>query len=261
MALNSQRRLGLMLGLLLGVGFSVTSNFINRLVMPGIPLGSPWPGTFWLTVISIAMFGMLGLLAAWTEDSLPGIFLSAIFGTLVSSIWILISDSSNRIGTLIVILFFVFLPRMFFYLPFSWLIRWLVDKLQYPSRGKEVAPARRLLPVVLSLLVVVFIGTLSRVSNEEQKSLTHMKELIEEGQLASSRDQLPNSLQNINGFVENAEGEYTFSLGANPDVLPVQRPFVNYGEEEPFVIVRFQNGFRFGCVFPPPYVIPVCVDF
>lgn len=261
MTLASQRRLGLFLGLMLGFGFSVTSNLINTLAMPDIPLAAPWPGTFWLTVLSITLFGILGLLAAWTEENLPGIFLSAIVGTLVSSIWILISDSSNRIGTMIVILFFVFLPRVFFHLPFSWLVRWLVDKLQYRPYGNDVAPVRRLVPVFISLLVVVLIGMTARVSEQEQKSLTRMKELIEEGMLVSSRDELPNSLQDVNGFVENAEGEYTFSLGANPDALPVQRPFVDYGEEEPFVIVRFENGFRFGCVFTPPYVVPACIDF
>jgi hypothetical protein len=261
MHLSSQRRLGLILGLVFGVGFSVTSNYINSLVMPDIPLEAPWPGTIWLTVLSVAMFGVLGLLAAWTEENLPGILLSALVGTLVSSIWILISDSSNRVGTMIVILFFVFLPRIFFHLPFSWLMRWLVDKIQYRAYGRDVAPVKRLLPVFISFLVVVLLGATARVSEEEHTSLTRMKDLIEEGMSVSTRAELPNALQDIHGFVENAEGEYSFSLGANPDALPVQRPFVDYGEEEPFVIVNFKNGFRFGCVFTPPYVVPACIDF
>jgi hypothetical protein len=262
MVLSSQRRLGLVLGLILGLGFSATSNLINSWVMPQIPLATPWPGTFWLTALSIAMFGLLGLLAAWTEENLPGIFFSALVGTLISTVWSLVSDSSNRVGTF-VILTLIFLPRIFFYLPFGWLVRWLVDKLRhpYPSRGGEVAPVRRLIPVFASFLVVVLIGMTARVSAAEQKSLTRMKELIEEGRLVSTRAELPSALRNVNGFVENANGAYAFSLGANPDALPVQRPLVKYGEEEPFVIVRFENGFRFGCVFSPPYVVPVCIDF
>lgn len=260
MVLSSQRRLGLVLGLFLGLGFSATSNLINRWVMPNIPLAAPWPGTFWLTALSIAMFGALGLLAAWTEENLPGIFFSALVGTLISTVWSLVSDSSNRVGTF-VILALIFLPRIFFYLPFGWLVRWLVDQLQYPPRGKEEAPVRRLMPAFASFLVVVLIGMTARVSAAEQKSLTRMQDLMKEGMLVTARDELPNALQDVNGFVENAKGAYTFSLGANPDVLPVQRPFMEYGEEEPFVIVRFENGFRFGCVFSPPYVVPACVDY
>jgi len=260
MALTSQRRLGLILGLMIGFGFSVSSSLINSFILPEIPFSAPWPGTFWLIVLSIAMFGVLGLLAAWTEDSLPGVFMSALIGTLISSIWILVTESSNRTGVF-VILFFIFIPRVFFYLPFSVLVRWLISKIQYRPYGKDVAPARRLLPVLISFVVVVFIGTLNRVTEEEQKSLLKMQEIIRVGQAVTSRDELPIALQDVNGFIENGKGKYTFSLGSNPDVLPVQRPFVGYGEPEPFVIIRYENGFRFGCVFSPPYVVPACIDF
>jgi len=260
MTLASQRRLGLAIGLMIGLGFSVSSNLINSFIMPQIPFSAPWPGTFWLVALSITMFGALGLLAAWTEDSLPGVILSAVFGTVVSSIWILVTDSINRTGTFI-ILFFVFLPRIFFYLPFSVLVRWLISKIQYRPYGRDIAPVRRLLPVLISFVVVIFIGALTRVTAEEQKSLLKMQEIIEAGQAVDTRDELPNSLQDVNGFIENGKGAYTFSLGSNPDVLPVQRPFVDYGESEPFIIIRFENGFRFGCVFSPPYIVPACIDF
>lgn len=260
MTLASQRRAGLILGIMLGLGFSVSSNLINSLILPEIPFSTPWPGTFWLIALSTAMFGALGLLAAWTEDSLPGVILSALFGTLASSIWILATDSSNRTGTF-VLLFFVFLPRVFFYVPFSILVRWLISKLYYRPYGKEIAPVRRLVPILLSFGVVLLIGTFTRVTEEEQKSLLKMQELIQAGQAVTARDELPVALQDVNGFIENGNGEYTFSLGTNPDVLPVQRPFVEYGEVEPFIIIRFENGFRFGCVFSPPYVVPNCIDF
>lgn len=261
MHLTSQRRLGLILGLMFGAGFSITSNYVNALVMPDIPLEAPWPGTFWLTVLSVLMFGLLGLLAAWTDENVPSILLSAFVGTVITSIWLLISDSTNRVGTVIFILFLVFLPRIFFHIPFSWLMRWLVDKLQRHEYGREIAPVKRVIPVILSFIVVVLLGATARLSAPEQQSLTRMKALIEEGMPIATRDELPNALQDINGFVANAEGEFAFSLGANPDALPVQRPFVNYGEEEPFVIVRFENGFRFGCIFTPPYVTPACIDY
>ena len=260
MVTASQRRLGLILGLALGLEYSVASKLINSFLLPGIPFFAPWPGNFWLIALSTAMFGALGLLAAWTEDSLPGVILSALFGTLISSIWVIATDSTNRIGAFVV-LFFIFLPRVFLYLPFSVLVRWLISKIQQRPYGDDVALPRRLLPLLLSFVVVIFIGTFIRVTEQEKKSLLKMQELVQAGLTVSSRDELPDPLQDVNGFIEKGKGEYTFDLGPNPDVLPVQRPIVDYGVPEPFIIVRFENGFRFGCVFSPPYVVPACIDF
>ena len=261
MQTTSQRRIGLIIGLILGAGYSITSNLINLWVMPTIPLQEPQPSRMGLIIISTIFFGLVGLLAAWTDESTPSVILSAVIGTLASSIWTLLFDSGSRIGTSIIILFFIFLPRVFFYLPFSWLARWLVNKFKSHQYGVRVPFIKRITPILISLLIIIYIGSLARVSQAEQTSLLRMKELIEEGMLASSRTELPNALQDVEGFVQRAEGEYSFTLGADPDDLPVQRPFVEYGEEEPFIIVQFENGFRFGCVFSPPYIMPACIDY
>lgn len=259
MQLNSQRRLGLFLGLALGLGYSLSSNLINRFFLPNIPLFVPWPGTFGLILLTTLMFGVLGLIAAWTEESLPGIIASAVIGSAISAIWIVLNETSNRTGALIA-LFLVFLPRVFFYLPFSWLIRWLISRLE-GSTYRNVPPARRLLSVLMSFLLSVLAGTFSLYPKEVRQSLLKMDELVQLGIQASSRDELPKSLQSVEGLLANAQGPYSFTIGQDPDVLPVQRPVVEYGELEPFIIIRFENEFRFGCVFSPPYVVPACIDY
>ena len=259
MKLSSQRRLGLFLGLALGLGYSLSSNLINKFFLPDIPLFVPWPGTVGLILLATLMFGALGLIAAWTEESLPGIIASALVGSIVSSIWIILNETSNRTGAFIA-LFLVALPRVFFYLPFSWLIRWLVSKLEV-STYRSIPPARRFSYVLMNLLLAVFAGTFSLYPEETRQSLIKMDELVQLGMQASARDELPKSLQSVEGFVSNADGKYNFTLGSDPDALPVQRPIVEFGAIEPFIIVRFENGFRFGCVFSPPYVVPACIDF
>lgn len=259
MQLNSQRRLGLILGLVIGLGFSLSSNLINQFFLPDLPLFVPWPGTVGLVIVSTLMFGLLGLIAAWPEEALPGIIASALAGSFVSSIWIILNESFDRTGVLIA-LFLVFLPRVFFYLPFSWLIRWLISRLEN-SAYRKVAPARRGFSIVVAFLLAMIAGTFSRYPQEVRQSLVRMEELLQEGMQASSRDELPRPLQSVEGFVTNAEGPYTYTIGSDPDVLPVQRPIVQYGELEPFIIVRFDNGFRLGCVFSPPYVVPACIDY
>ncbi|MCI0553043.1 MAG: hypothetical protein L0287_19015 [Anaerolineae bacterium] len=259
MQLTAQRRLGLILGLALGLGYSLSSNLINNFFLPNIPLFVPWPGTAGLIILTTLMFGVLGLIAAWTEESLPGIIASALVGSIISSIWIILNETSNRTSAFIA-LFLVFLPRVFFYLPFSWLIRWLVSKLEV-SAYQSIPPARRLLYVLITFLLAVFAGTFSLYPEEARQSLVKMDELIQLGMQASTRDQLPKSLQSVEGFVSNANGKYNFTLGSDPDALPVQRPVVEFGAIESFIIIRFENGFRFGCVFSPPYVLPACIDF
>lgn len=260
MALNSQRRSGLIVGLLLGLGFSLTSNLINQWYLPEIPLFVPWPGALGLIALSTALFGVLGLLAAWPEETLPGVLLSAFAGTLLSSIWSVVTGIT-RSGGALVVLFFIFLPRMFYYVPFALLVRWLVNRLEYHPYQMQMAPARRLLPVLIWFFVAAGVGAFSLYEPEVRQSLTRMEALIEEASQAASRSELPKPLQNVEGYTVNAKGAYTYQIGDDPDVLPVQRPIVEYGETEPFIIVRFENGFRFGCVFSPPYVAPACINF
>ena len=259
MELTSQRRIGLILGLALGLGYSLSSNLINKFFLPDVPLFVPWPGTVGLIILTTTMFGVLGLIAAWTEESLPGVIASALVGSVVSSLWIILNEASNRTGAFIT-LFLVFLPRVFFYLPFSWLVRWLVSRLEVSSY-RNIAPARRWLSVLLSFLLAVLAGTFRLYPEEVRESLVRMDELVQLGMQATTRDSLPRSLQTVEGFVSNANGRYNFTIGADPDDLPVQRPVVEFGAIEPFIITRFENGFRFGCVFSPPYVVPACIDY
>lgn len=255
----SQRQIGLILGLVLGAGYSVTSNMINHWTLPDLALFVPWPGTFVLIVLSIAMFGLLGMIASWPNETIPGVILAGVAGSLISSLWIAITETTNRTGTFVV-LFIVFLPRVLFYAPFGLLIRWLVDRVEYNPR-RRMAPARRLIPVIVSFIGFTVFGLSSRFPEEVQISLSRMDDFIQQGQQAAPFDELPEPLKDVNGFRQNAKGDYTYEVGRNPDVLPVQRPFVEYGELEPFLIIRFENGFRFGCVFSPPYIVPACIDF
>jgi hypothetical protein len=255
-----RRRTGLIIGLVLGTGYSLTTNMVNHLALPNIPLYTPPPGPIGLTMITVLMFGVLGLLAAWPDESLPGALLSGLAGSIISSIWILFTQT-DKTATLAVLVL-VFLPRIFFYLPFGGLVRWLIHKLDQPT-AKPIAPVRRLIPIFLAFLFMIFIGSFALLPKETRGALVKMEALLQAGmqsQAASSAD-LPKPLQPVLGFRQKANGEYSYIIGSDPDVLPVQRPVTDYGELEPFIIIKFKNGFRFGCVFSPPYVQPACIDF
>ena len=234
---ETRRRAGLILGLVLGLGFSITSSLINRWALPDVNLFVPWPGTLGIIVISTAMFGLLGFIAAWPDESLPGVILSGLVGSLISSLYIAVTETANRTGAFIVLLI-VFLPRVFFYAPLGVLIRWLLKRLEYHPLH-PLSPARRLIPVVVSFVAITLIGLTSLLPEETRLSLTRMDKLIQAGLQAASRDELPEPLKDVEGFTSKARGEYTYEIGRDPDLLPVQRPVVEYGESEPFLIIRF----------------------
>jgi len=255
-----RRRTGLTIGLALGIGYSLTTNLVNHLALPGIPLYTPPPGTVGLIMVTTLMFGLLGLIAAWPDESLPGVILSGLIGSIISSIWILV-NASNKFAA-VTLLVVIFMPRMFFYMPFGALVRWLIHKLDQPT-PRPVAPVRKLVPVFLAFIFLAYLGSFALLPKETRGSLITMDALLKSGMesQATSNDELPKPLQPVLGFIQKAKGEYSYTIGSDPDVLPVQRPVAEYGELEPFIIIRFENGFRFGCVFSPPYIQPACIDF
>lgn len=260
MKTSARRGAGFILGFTLGLAHATVSNLINEIYMPGIPLYVPPPGTFGLILLTALFFGVLGLIAAWTDEAVSGIVLSAFTGSVVSSAWIMLTGTSDRAATFVV-LFLVFMPRIFFYLPLSLGVRWILSTFE-PSPYRTVMPlARRVAPLIIAILIAASSGIFSLENRETRRSLAKMDELVRLGMQAETRSQLPKSLQSVEGFVSKAEGGYVFHLGSNPDVLPVQRPVVKLDAVEPFVIVVFENGFRFGCVFSPPYEVPACIDF
>jgi hypothetical protein len=105
---------------------------------------------------------------------------------------------------------------------------------------------------------VGLVGTLSLYSSYARQSLTQTNQLIQAGMQAADTDSLPEPLKKVTGFTQAARGVYTLELTDNPDILPIQRPIAPPGAQEFGVIVRFDNGFRFGCTFTPTFPEPSC---
>lgn len=185
-------------------------------------------------------------------------FFSAFVSSVLSSIWVLVSEASNRAAAF-VLRFVVFLPRVFFFLPLSLAVRWILSVFTF--NHSSLPSLRKFAPLIISLIFFMLAGFFSLKDKETRLSLAAMNELIKAGMQASVPEELPKPLRSVEGFIQNAKGEYYFVIGSNPDMLPVQRQIVEVGVIEPFIITQFENGFRFGCVFSPPYTVPVCGNF
>ena len=68
----------------MGLAYSLVAQNINSLSLRGIPLYEPQPGKINTILITVLIGGLMGLIAAWPEDALPGVLLSAVVGITAS---------------------------------------------------------------------------------------------------------------------------------------------------------------------------------
>ncbi len=250
---TSRRRLGFLLGALAGLAYSLVSYYVNVLYLPGLPLQAPSTGRFMAVILTTLAAGGLGLLAAWPEDALPGVLASIVLGTLglsLLTVWNVISSSQSAFGTL-VMLVITFLPRTFLLLPFALLVRWSLNLWSAELQNPNFSPVKLGLNLLLIALLLAALGSFSLYSTFGRTALTTTHLLVEQGMQAGAPEALPSELKLVEGFVQGARGAYTLELTDNPDDLPIQRAMTGFNEEVYGVFVRFENGYRFGCVFTP----------
>jgi hypothetical protein len=257
---KSRRILGTIIGLAMGFAYSLVAQNINSLSLRGIPLYEPQPGKINTILITVLIGGLMGLIAAWPEDALPGVLLSAVVGITASTLLniYLTEQGMLQIAGALIVHFMTFLPRAVIFLPLAALIRWVIAEW-----SRELQDANFSIPrMALSLLLVVTLagatGALSLYSRQGRQVLAKTYTLIQQGKQASSSEELPPELKPVDGFLQNSSGAYSLRLSTDPDQLPITRPVVAYNETEYAVIVKYANGYRFGCVFTPPTQNAIC---
>jgi len=204
--------------------------------------------------------GLLGLLAAWPEEATPGVLLSSLVGALGTTLITLLGrDIALEFAPgMFVLLVITFLPRAIFFVPIGMLIRWGLHVWTVEFQSVTFSIRKLVLTTAVILLVAGAAGALSLYSRQAREALFSTNELIKAGLLAASPEDLPEPLRTVDGYYQGARGIYSLQLSDNLDMIPVQRPVAGFGVREYAVLVRFENGYRFGCVFTPPHPDPAC---
>ena len=260
---NSRRIFGFIIGLLMGLCYGLVAQLINVVFLPGIPLYHPGSGLLGSILFMALGGGLIGVIAAWPEEAIPGIILSSLIGALLT---ILLSfprtgGSSDAIWGTIVLLLLTFLPRAFLFLPMAALVRWVLSVWERELESVAFSVKKLALSLGGVVLAAGVLGLLSLYPSFGRYALANTNELVKRGMAAQIANNLPAELKPVDGFINGAQGTYTLELSDNPDLLPVQRPIASYGEQEYAVFVRFENGFRFGCAFTPTYQEPSCGEY
>jgi len=259
----TRRTLGFVFGLLLGLSYGLVSYWINPLFLPAIQLYYPDPGPMVNILLTCLNGGLIGLIAAWPEEALPGILAGALVGGLTTTLYPL-RDATGGVdyySGMFVLLVMTFLPRAALFLPIAGLTRWVLGVWTEEFQTVTFSIRRLALSLLSLILISGLVGILSLYPRYARQVLFQMDQIVQAGIQASDSESLPEPLKKVDGFNQFAAGDYTLQLSDNPDLLPVQRPIASYNEQEYAVYVRFANGYRFGCVFTPAVLNPSCIAF
>jgi uncharacterized membrane protein (UPF0136 family) len=260
---RSRRILGTLFGLAMGLAYGLASQTINLIALPGVHLHPEGLGTVGSIIFITLTGGLMGLLAAWPDEAIPGVIMSAVFTAAVTTIASFLSVQAStvnveRVAGASAVLLITFFPRAFLFAPVAGLVRWALGVWDNQTREEMISLRKMALSVAVLLVIAIAAGALSLYPKDARYALKTTEELIQAGMGKSSRDELPEPLRPVDGFLQGARGPYTLLLSDNPDELPVQRPMTSYTVQEYAVFVNFEDGFRFGCAYTPPHPEPAC---
>lgn len=259
-----RRRVGIILGAILGLVFGVLSQAINPILLPGIDLYLPPFGPAGNILLAIAVGASLGLLCAWMEPSVPGVLSAAAVGAVLMLAAAFFTGSTPLMEVPVTTIGFIFLfiPFTGMLIPVLGLVRTTINKLTDSRLEKQSLAARWWLP----LLVIAAAGAIgwSLVYTIPARTvLAHNYQMLQQGLTASSMAQMPAPLlgPEMEDFSSHASQSYTLAWDdkrINAYAIP-RTAAPEYLMS--VVIARFDNGWNVVCLYPTAESQPRCRSF
>ncbi len=250
---------GVAFGAMMGFLYGLVSQFINAWFLPGLSLYYPPTGGVNGVIFLTIAGGVLGLVVAWAQDSVQGLIAGSILGAFATSL-VAAQQQDWNVGAIMLLFLYTFLPRAVIFLPVSALIRWASERWNEKNSFWVYSFRRKGIPVLVTIILAVGTGALSLYPTEVRQDFYATDQLVRAGMQAKDASHLPKALNTMVdfGFLNQARGNYSLEYNTNSDALQAQRPEVPYGTLTPLIIVHYDNGYTFGCVYTPPIKDPVC---
>lgn len=251
---------GTLFGAWLGGAYSLWSQAVNWLALPGIPLTPPGNNLSWYIFQYMLVGALLGFVTALPHASAAGITLGGFLGALgitilaVRNVW----DQEDSVRTMI-LLIYTFLPLVVLFLPVAFLVRRGTDAQETVAGAPELWARRFIIPALLTL-IIVFFGSLSLHSSDARNAFRFMQTMIDHSRQAQTVEELPKSLMEVKDYLPNAQQPYSLAWTDKVETFFGPRPAT--GELSQFLIIAtFENGFRFACVFSSSTTVPNCTNY
>ena len=265
MSIHNYRRLtGLLFGAGLGLMFGLTSQLINRILLPGIPLYQPPLGPLGNILASLLAGTLLGAFCAWPESSINGTFIASAVSAAIILLgnFALAAPGRSPLGTKLITSIVLLLPFWALLVPLIAALRWAVNKLVDAHADHLPIRARVTVPVVL-LLIVGLVGGMSTYRGEARTLLAQTHALLREGQAAASAEVLPAPLRvpAVGVFFEAGRVPYALSWQRQGiEKFRIARPIENF-DNHSAVVAHFKNDWNLVCVYISPERPPLCQAF
>jgi cbb3-type cytochrome oxidase subunit 3 len=261
-----RRLAGLWLGALLGLVYGMASQFLNRALLPGVPLHQPPFGAAGNILMIAAAGALLGLIAAWPNSSLLGISLASgvsALAILVSGFLSAPADATagSPLG-LAFIAAFLFLPFWALLAPLIAALRWGVNHQEEAHRDRLPIRAR-LGTLVILVLLVALAGTFYLYRSGRRTVLANANALLAAAQAAPSPDAWPAALRApaVGPLADHLDQRYELSWEREGIArYRIPRPAANF-DNHSAVIARFADGWNLVCIYIAPEEPPICRGF
>ncbi len=271
MSIKTWRRLSaFLLGALTGLVYSLVAELVNVFLLPNLPLYQPAPGLALNILLTVLGGGVLGLLSAWRDSAVEGVFLGCLLGGSVLELIALVNAWSQpeQFGGVFVLVVSTFCPMVALLVPIAVALRVVVNRFEDERMALELplgpsSPARPMVWLAGLIVVAGLIGSFSIYSSEARQVLTRMDELLQMGLGAASTASLPPAFRSgeVDNFVQNAQGGYTLEWdNSNLDRFPIRRPTGDPWKQS-VVIARFENGWVLFCLFSRADAAPTCGSY
>jgi hypothetical protein len=265
MSTHKYRRLaGLLFGAGLGLMFGLTSQLINRILLPGVPLYQPPLGPLGNILASLLTGALLGALCAWPQSSINGTFIASAFAAAVILVGnaVLAEPGRSPLGTRLITSIVLILPFWALLAILIAALRWGVNKLVDAHADHLPIRARIAVPAVL-LLIVGLVGAMSTYRGEARALLAQTHALLRAGQAATSVEELPAPLRVPAAGPFLAAGRVPYALSwqrQGIEKFRIARPIENF-DNHSAVVARFKNDWNLVCVYITPERPPLCQAF
>jgi hypothetical protein len=254
---------GIIFGAWLGAIYALGTMLLNWLLLPGIALLPLQGNTMAEYLLLYAFVGsVLGLVSSLPESPWLGVALGGASSAFVISVSGLFTTqfSAETVFRLVFGFLYTFLPMSVLLMPVAWLVRAGVNA-QHPDPDHPELWARRyLIPAVLTFLVLA-LGTFSSFDGNQRDGIRIVRQLILDSKGIGTVEQLPKSLQTVQGYIQGRSDSYRFTI--SDDIENFMGPQPVGGKLSQFlVVVDFQTGLRFACIFQAGVTVaPYCTNF
>ncbi|MBL8058261.1 MAG: hypothetical protein JNK29_16270 [Anaerolineales bacterium] len=223
---------GALVGVLLGLVYTLVAAVIDSVLMPDVPLGVDWPALWGKLALAGLGGAALGVLTAWPEAGWQGV----VAGAAAFVAWSF-GQSYLQLRAASLILLPLFVPLVMMSLPVTLFLRWGANRqAAVLSEGGWARWRGQLWLVMVVLAVGGFAGSWSQMPAASQEAVRRVHRLLGRTFAEAAGAPLPAAFQAVPEVRAHADSPYT--LG--------QEPVPNTAQVD--VRIAFADGYRMRCL-------------